>query len=340
LKIVFGPREKIPIEVFVGDSIREFKGKVTEACRIEAQKWASSQGPSSPEAAKFKDVKIGAEHLVMVFVAPSRLTALFQQGMKDTEEYTDAYTLASQDPNNWEPLDPTRTFDQYNPRFAFGKPEPHPPQILRVVEATEKYKLVNLRYRQFDAERKKKLTGDMNEDDKCFGWAKYQHTRDVGAVAGDGTATCSYEWRPAIISKPERGGAAQATAPTNAPAPAEGSGKRLSLTPESTKFSVSWLVKPTVDAKPVELDRASVLMAPKAPKVDHYVHPKHLELLKQARNLRMMGKSEYEIEAMLNKMLEDQINQKTVDKDKAKTSASKPPRITVAIIRQYLAHEP
>lgn len=357
LKLKFGarlgrnPGENHRVEVFVGDTVREFKAKLTEACQRECQTW-ESQGKQNPEAERFRDVKIAAEHLVMVFVAPSSVYSLFAQGLKDSAEYKRAYALAVQDPNNWEPLDPTRTFDQYNPRFAFGKPEPAPPVALRVVEATEKYKLVNLRYKQFDDERKAKLVTELNDPESCFGWAKYTHEGDIlpRSAETDASATAeskSFEWRPALIFTVKKENAtasatsaatepssASSSAPTNPPA----SASNAAASTETTSFKVSWLVKPSVDAEPVILDRSSVLLAPRMPKLDHFVHPKHQELLKQAPGLRAIGKSDYQIEAMLNKIIEDQSRPGT-GVDKAKMSSTKPPRLTVAIIRAYMAHD-
>jgi len=329
LKIRFGSQlgkgegENHGIEVFVGDSIREFKAKLTEACARESMRWAQNAGADSREATKYSGTKIEAEHLVMVFVPPPKLTRLVEEGNRDKPEYKHAYTLAIEDPNNWDPLDPTRTFDQYNPRFGFGRPEPAPAQVLRVCEATEKYKMTNLRYKEFAADRAKKLIVDMNEEEKCFGWAKYQHAGDSG----------SFEWRPAIIgtSTPNAAPASGSNAPAPAAAPA------ADLDPEKTVYSVSWLVKPAVDSKPVDLDRASVLMAPQMPKMDHYVHPKHMEVLKQARGLRQIGKSDYDIEIMLNKILEEQ-NKAGAGTSKESMSTTKPPRITVEIVKKYMAH--
>jgi len=343
LKIRFGENlgrgegESHGMEVFLGDSIREFKAKLTEACARESRKWMQTAGAASPEAKKYEGTQIGPGHLVMVFVPPPKLMRLVETGNSDRSEYKHAHTLAIQDPSNWEPLDPTRTFDQYNPRHSFGKPSPAPPQQLMVVEATEKYKTTNLRYKEFDRERNKKLVVDMNEEERCFGWAKYKHEADF-----------SFEWRPALISKikpsastaTKKAADGSATASSPAPAAAQEPGKEM--------YSISWLVKPklTDTKKPAvssddkgdcQLDRSSILMAPRMPKLDHYVHPKHMEVLKQAKSLRQLGKSDYEIEAMLNKILDEQ-NKPGTGVDKEKMASTKPPRITVDIIKKYMAH--
>lgn len=292
-----GEGESHRVEVYLGDSIREFKTKLTEACKMESAK--------SPDAAKYQGIAIAAGHLVMVFVPPAKLTQLVEEGNKNKPEYKHAYSLAIEDPSNWEPLDPTRTFDQYNPRFGFGR-EGSPPQILRVVEATEKYKMTNLNYQAFERERNKKLMIDTNEKESCFGYAKYTHKGDK-----------SEEWRPALIRQ------------------SNGDAKQ---DPLKSEYSVSWLVPPAEEDKKKTLDRTGVLLAPKMPQMDHYVDPQHEQVLGQARSLRQIGKSDYEIEVMLNKILEEKQKEGAVKEEGAPPQA-KCPRITVDIIKKYMAHE-
>jgi len=88
------------------------------------------------------------------------------------------------------------------------------------------------------------------------------------------------------------------------------------------------------------LDASKVILAPRNPKMDVWFHPKHEEVLQQARGLRNMGKSDFDIEAMLQKTLDDEWNAEhpstasTVDQMRQ----TKPPKITVEIIRNYLDH--
>jgi len=309
------------VDIYLSDTIFEFKEKMTAACLDESRKWATNVGQDSPEATMYKDILIGTEHLVMVFVPPAKLIRLAQAGNMGGNEYGFAYSMAIEDPSNWEPLDPRKTFEQYNHRFGFVRAQPGPPQLVRVVEATAKYKEKNLRYREFDKARNQKSIIDTNEEEECFGWAKYQFTED---------RPDSYEWRPAIIKKPVKGSSPET---------------------QVEKYRVTWLVKPpsksaakpltnTVsatsskeapEAATVELDRQCVLMAPKMPKLDHYVHPQHTAVLKQARTLRQIGKSDYEIEAMLNKILNEQ--------NKGDAGKSKVPKITVEIIKKFMSQK-
>jgi hypothetical protein len=232
-------------------------------------------------------------------------------------------------------LDPTRTFGQY-PQFGFGRKQP---QLLRIVEASEAYKLVNLRYKEFEREQSKKVYQDTNTDEKCYGWAKYWHACDCGprkdaAPSNQSasvyvptlSATRDYEWRPAFIYKGMGGGQ-------------EGGGM---------KYKVEWVFKPAtqlasrspreqkqIDERGfLEMGKSDVLLAPRCPMIDVYVHPDHVELLEQAKTFRQIGKSDWEIEVMLNKSLDDKVAAE--QKGATNEGANRPPRITVDIIRNYL----
>lgn len=92
--------------------------------------------------------------------------------------------------------------------------------------------------------------------------------------------------------------------------------------------------KSTLDAKGRhEVSKPDVLLAPRCPMIDAYVHHDHAELLEQARTFRGIGKSDWEIEVILNKSLDDKWAAEHKDHE---ISATKPPRITVDIIRNYL----
>merc|ERR1712087_608372 len=79
------------------------------------------------------------------------------------------------------------------------------------------------------------------------------------------------------------------------------------------------------------MPKTDCILAPRCPVIDAYVHPEHAELLEQARTFRSIGKSDWEIEVMLNKSLDDKWNDK-----KPAEQANRPPRITVDTIRNFL----
>jgi len=320
------------VEIFLGDTIREFKSKMSQACDLEAAFWLN-RGEANKES-RFRDVRIGYKHLVMVFVPSPKVQKLYAQKLHEGQEYKHAYNQAIQDPSNWQPLDPTRTFGQY-PQYGFGRKQA---QLLRIVEATEGYKLVNLRYKEFEREQSKMSYQDRNDADECYGYAKYWHVFDTGVprapppVAGAPAPaapslppTRDWEWRPAMISK--------------------GSGGGVDGAP--LKYKVNWVFQPLTKDSDIlpktqldqngrhEMRKEDVLLAPRCPKVDAYVHPDHAELLEQARTFRQIGKSDWEIEVMLNKSLDD--TWANAHKEPGTQDiGSKPPRITVDIIRNFL----
>jgi hypothetical protein len=109
------------VEIYLGDTIREFKSKLSQACDQECQHWERESKPDI--ASKFQDIKITFKHLVMVFVPSPKVQRLYAQKLHEGAEYKHAYTLAIQDPSSWQPLDPTRTFGQY-PQYGFGRKQP------------------------------------------------------------------------------------------------------------------------------------------------------------------------------------------------------------------------
>jgi len=305
--------ENHKVEVFLGDTIREFKAKLTVACDKEAQYWAEKAGGQAGAATdlKYQDVVIGYKHLVMVFVPSPKVQRLYAQKKHEGTEYKHAYNQAIQDPSSWQPLDPTRTFGQY-PQFGFGRKQP---QLLRIVEATESYKLLNLRYKEFDRDLSKRPFQDTDETDRCFGWAKYWHPYDQsrGAPAGR-----DHEWRPAFVMK-------------------------HAVDPAQFKYKIEWIFKSATEdraggasTKNVH-DGRDVLLAPRSPLIEVYVHPDHKEFLEQAKTLRTMGKSDWEIEAMLNKSLQERQAKESKD-GSVSGDRPPPPPITVDVIRSYMQH--
>jgi hypothetical protein len=292
------------IEVFEGDSIHEFKNKLTLACQAECEFWRKRAGEGSPNVQKFSEIEVGANHLVMVFVPSPKVQRLFAQQKTRTTEYDRAFNQARADPSSWQPLDPSRSFYHYR-QHGFGRKQE---AMLRVVEATEAYKTQNLRYKKFDEEMSQRSFMDKDETDQCFGWAKYKHKGDKDSI----------EWRPAFISKSK----------------------------ETTgSYEAKWVFQPYQkvekegDAPPLVIEKTDqVLVAPRCPRMDSEVHPDHVELLEMAKLLRATGKSDWEIETVLNKLLDDKYAEKErLDGVKIEESAKK--RITVDIIRSYFSRK-
>jgi len=145
------------VEVYRGDSIRDFKAKVTLACEREQKFWDKKGISFDSNARKYANVKVAFKHLVMIFVPSAKVKSLYAQKLQAGDEYRHAFEMAVMDPTSWQPLEPTRTFHQYPQYRFFGNDEEgSTPQQLRIIEATESYKNVNLRYKEFDAEQNKK----------------------------------------------------------------------------------------------------------------------------------------------------------------------------------------
>jgi len=315
------------VEVFLGDTTREFKAKLTEACRREADFWQRKANTAMEQ--RYRDVRMNFKHLVMVFVPSPKVQRLYAQKLHEGTEYKHAYNQAIQDPSSWQPLDPTRTFGQY-PQYGFGRKQP---QLLRIVEASPSYQLINLRYKEFAREMSRPSYQSRNEANECYGWAKYWHVNDGGVVPQPGAPAptqSDFEWRPAFISK-------GATGADGAP----------------LKYKIDWIFKPLTKGggskktpeQPLALDergrhevtKQEILMQPRCPLVDAYVHPDHQELLDQTRQFRAIGKSDWEIEVILNKSLDDKWNADHPDGRQFTDGVTpRPPRITVDIIRNYL----
>ncbi|CAE7447438.1 unnamed protein product [Symbiodinium natans] len=223
---------------------------------------------------------------------------------------------------SWEPLDFENAFSQYVSKFGFGNGK----VMLRVVEATEGYKAVNPRYQNWLRDKRATALKDLNEVDRCYGWAKYVHKADGKQKAPDAGqktdetgqkpgAGESVEWRPAILRK----------VPNN-----------------SNAFGVEWVHgTPGNSEGTLQLHKSAVLLAPRAPKIDDNTDPRHQAVLKQARRLRSSGKSDWEIEAYLNKLLEKQWEEREAQRNREENPEAepKPPRLTIDQIRAYLQRE-
>eukprot|EP00441_Pelagodinium_beii_P032443 CAMPEP_0197641952 /NCGR_PEP_ID=MMETSP1338-20131121/15748_1 /TAXON_ID=43686 ORGANISM="Pelagodinium beii, Strain RCC1491" /NCGR_SAMPLE_ID=MMETSP1338 /ASSEMBLY_ACC=CAM_ASM_000754 /LENGTH=3533 /DNA_ID=CAMNT_0043215005 /DNA_START=82 /DNA_END=10683 /DNA_ORIENTATION=- len=300
------------VKIYLTDTIREFKGKLTAALHDESQHWKSSKGADSDQYFKYEGIEIGASHLVMAYVPSAKVSKMVQTGNTKSAEYERESKRASLDPSNWQPLDVEKSFKQYVSSFGFGRQR----QMLKVVKATASYKAVNLAYKHWLEERNKPKLKDVNTTTECFGWAKYVHKGDKPKADESGTE----EWRPATISK----------APPDSKPP-EGS-------EEKNFFNVKWLQKPdSTDQKRAReelLPRSQVLLNPRIAKIDATTSlEEHLAVLKQAKSMRASGKSDWEIEVQLNKLMFAKWEADNLTKD---IKDAKPPPITVDQIRGYL----
>jgi len=182
--------------------------------------------------------------------------------------------------------------------------------MVRVIEGTSMYKLKNLRFREFAREQHRPVMADINTEEKCFGYARHFHKHD-----GD-----SVEWRPAFISKAEN---------------AHGRDGRG----DSQMYKVEWVFKPATEKNGEKLmDKRTVVLAHRCPRFGESVDPRHKEFLERAQALRTNGKSDWEIEVLLNKGLEDKFaaDQQAGRIEGGEGATSAPPRITTDIIRNYL----
>lgn len=305
------------VEVYWSDSVHGLKAKLMTACAKEAAFWENREASSSSSAQLYRDVKIDHRHLVMVFV-PSQKMAQFAaqaqqlaqtqpsaQNPTATAEYKDAEQQALSDPSSWEPLEVTRTFEQYS-QFGFGRNQM---VRLQIVEAKQTYKWVNTRYKEFDRRMHKQRYVDTNEPDKCYGFAKYMHKADALRSSGPGGQQ-DCEWRPAFIKRSNE--ASQA------------------------RYVVDWVFRPgrspgnDATKDDLEVDQDDVILVPRSAHVDDFVHPGHRELLNQAKALRLAGRSDWEIEVKLNQQLARR------NEEAEKESEEPAPPITVDIIRKYI----
>jgi len=304
------------VEVYLGDSIREFKAKCTKACELEMAYWKKQGIAFDKKARKYDNVNISYKHLVMIFVPTPKVQQLFAQGLAKGKEYAHQYNLALTDPSSWQPLEPTRTFRQY-PMFHFDKVNP---QQIRIMEATENYKLMNRRYKEFDEEGNVIRFEDTNDADQCYGFAKYSHKADG-----------SIEWRPAMISERKLDEKQKAV-----------------IEEKDIPYGVDWCYKPfrgmrEKDGKekqeePEEHTAEEVSLAPKVPKMQNNFSEAHKEVLVQAPTLRQLGRTDWEIEAELNKsMMELWASKNRKLKSRGETAMPQPTKIRVETVRAWMA---
>lgn len=303
------------VEVYLWDSINEFKEKVVKACQQEAQ-YLKSVGDTK-KSQEYGYFKLSQRALVTVFIPPPEVTQLYQQKMHETQEYKDKYRQSQNDPSSWQPLDPARTFGLYSQEHKFGLDSQ---QYLKVVEPTAHYHVQNSRYAKFLADSRIVEKRDLEEKDRCFGYSAYTHKGDAN----------SREWRSCIASL-EAGGAAS-------------TGKSSGAKTEPM-FNVDYFVKPYtgdrgefVERKP----RNELILAPRAPLVDSPTDERVLAILEHALPFRVQGKTDLEIKEELNKELQLEFAKKANEMSKSSNHTedeSPPPEITVEQVIAHLIRE-
>jgi hypothetical protein len=329
LTIHFGDRERQGhnVDIFMGDTIREFKTKLLEACQQKAMTLERSGQPDQKElATKYRLMQMSFKHAVTVFQPSERLRSLAQQRREQSNEYSRLYHVENNDPSSWQPLDPMCTFQHYAALHGFGSAAS---QRLRISEGSEDYKLRNHRYRAFEEARieNAKRVEDINLEERCYGYGLYTHKNDGG----------SKEWRAIMVDRPE------------------------SRDVDSRMFKASWLYTPSFgtsaaaaahgleDARDT-LEEQDVLLAPQNPKVLGSGHFEHQEFLSQALELSKSGKTPQEIAQILNQKLlrkfqaaqeqpdSEPETEKGDTKDPSKRkSAEAPPAITTQEVIHHLA---
>jgi len=170
------------VQVYLSDSMYQFKLKLAMACKMEAEEEQDDHRREQYET--FAEGIFRQD--VMVFVAPDEFLEL--DGVVSPQEFEQRRQLEEQDPSNWQPLDPIRTFDDYAGDFGFGgAPAPQ----LRMSPGLADYASKNNRYREFEQQQKEwnSRLEELNTDTQCFGYAKYPHPEDAGSI----------EWRQAIV---------------------------------------------------------------------------------------------------------------------------------------------
>lgn len=192
------PGKQHNVTVQLGDTIHDFKMKLIKACTEESKALSerTQANLSDDERNRLSNrytsasKKLSVNHVVMVFVPSEQLHKFTTDPnfKPDNPQYRQLYKKEEQDPRNWQPLDPIRTFFHYQKLYGFGAARP---QKLRIVEGTASYRLRNPRYKKFmeDQKRLLQVLPDMNGTDKCFGYARHKH---------DDT---SNEWRPVIVER-------------------------------------------------------------------------------------------------------------------------------------------
>jgi len=119
-----GVATKHRTSVLPGDSISAFKDKLSQAI-LELETAATTP----EQKRKYRDAYITPEHVVTVFQPSDSLRKALNKS-KDGEgkEIEKLRTEEEEDPSNWVPLDPLRTFGHYPHLFMQSADDPTPVQ--------------------------------------------------------------------------------------------------------------------------------------------------------------------------------------------------------------------
>jgi len=304
------PGHRHRVQVFLGESMHQFKDKLVEACLKEAELEKDPKIKSQFQAVAHD---MSFRHAVMVFVPSKDLRELAQQGRTSAYEYKRLYRIEEQDPSSWQPLDTICTFQHYAAMYSFGRAVA---QRLRICDGTSTFKLKNSRFRVFDQEQERwrKRLQDLNSNNQCFGYAKFLHTQDAG----------SFEWRQALLDRPEQG--------------AEGTKKKykasfvhspltLAEHPHSATSSGQFS-----SVKTQEVEEDALLLGPLHPLILGSAFMEHKELLAKAHILKEKGMKDDEIVKTLNEELNLnwQKSLKDADETEGTNHQARPPQISMA----------
>jgi hypothetical protein len=333
LKIHFGPSpdggsksdkpgHRHNLEVYLSDTIYQFKNKLQMAARSEALREKDPKRRSLYEAMADD---ITQKHLVMVF-QPSQKMKELSRTKPESNEYMRLFKEEIKHvSSSWQPLDNLRTFNHYSAIYGFGMSDTNPSR-LRICEGTDDYKLRNNRFMAFENEQKRWATSleHTNNEKECFGFAKYIHKQD-----GDST-----EWRQVLAQRAP-------TAPGDAkrrykvqflqtPLSAAASAGR----PDGPAFSNS-ASSTALDDQMQEREADSVVLWPQVPKIDGSQDLQHQELLRKARQLKDQGLNERDIAAALNEELRRQEQEQAQASNEGRSLGEKQV-ITVADVEHAL----
>lgn len=184
------------IEVYLSDTIQEFLTKLSLACKALALQWEQSTTVGVERATtmayQYKQASDCAQYAVLAFV-PAAEQPLSPLNSGDGKDPGASLMGAHDDPSSWLPLDPVSTFGDYANRLGLGSGTGTFLPLLRVTPASRGLRLRNHRFRQFVQERMalEARPEDVDEEDRCFAYARYTHTRDGGST----------EWRPCLARR-------------------------------------------------------------------------------------------------------------------------------------------
>jgi len=226
------------VEVFSRDTIADFLRKLAVASGQLAKAMGGTGQPAGSSPAQvYQDQSSNAKPQVLMIYCPAGNPAAMLKPWT-FDAYMKQCNQAMSDVNQWQPLDPSFTFEQYAGRFPFCGPPGTLPPLLRLEDAGEGLRMRNHHYRRLMQEQvAASNVEDLDTDRQAFAHGCCLHKDDGN----------SPEWRPCI-------------------ARAEGGGKR--------SYRVSWAFTPSLgmtrarESPEQILDEASVLLAPREAKIN------------------------------------------------------------------------